>query len=62
MEKITRKVLSNMKLGETKVFHLMDARACESGRTMAYQMQNILHCKLSAKTDFKENILSLTKY
>ena len=61
MERITRKDLMEMQLGETKAFDLPSARACDNGKTIAYQLQNILRCKFSVSTDYAINRLTVTK-
>lgn len=61
MERITRKDLTEMQLGETKAFDLPSARACDNGKTIAYQLQNILRCKFNVSTDYTINRLTVTK-
>lgn len=60
-ERVTREVLTDMAMGETRVFQCGDARACDSGKATAYQMQNILGCKFTAETDYANGTLTLTK-
>lgn len=38
VEKITRQMLRDLPLGETKVYQLSDAKACLSGRAVAAQV------------------------
>lgn len=61
MEKVTRDILRNMQLGETRSFDLPTVEACESGKATAYQMQNMLGCKFQASTDYANKRLTLTK-
>lgn len=60
-EKLTRDDLRSISVGETKTFALPDARACDNGKSLAYQYQNILGCKFSVKTDYLANTLSITR-
>lgn len=60
-EKVTREDLRNMQMGETKVFDLLNAQACDNGKSVAYQMQNLLGCKFSISTDYTSNRLTITK-
>lgn len=61
VEKVTREDLREMQMGETKVFDLPNARACDNGKSVAYQMQNLLRCKFSVSTDYTSNKLTITK-
>lgn len=61
MEKVTRDALRAMAIGETRTFQLPDAQACDNGKSVAYQLQNQLHCKFSAQTDYVSNQLTITK-
>lgn len=60
-EKVTREDLRLMQMGETKEFDLPNAQACDSGKAVAYQMQNLLGCKFSVTTDYPSNKLTITK-
>lgn len=61
MEKITREVLRQMAVGETKTFTLPNAQACDNGKSIAYQFQNLIGCKFSVSTDYVNNKLTITK-
>lgn len=61
MERITRKELESMAMGETRTFTLPNARQCDNGKSTAYQMQNLLGCKFSVATDYAKNELTITK-
>jgi len=61
VEKVTREDLRGMQMGETKVFDLPNAQACDNGKSVAYQMQNLLGCKFSVSTDYTSNKLTITK-
>lgn len=61
MEKVTREDLRNMQIGETRTFDLPNAQACDNGKSVAYQMQNLLGCKFSVSTDYTSNKLTITK-
>lgn len=60
-DKVTREDLRSMAMGETKVFTLPSAQACDTGKTVAYQLQNILGCKFTLSTDYATNSLTITK-
>ncbi len=60
-EKVTREELRSMEMGESRTFELPNARACDNGKSVAYQMQNLLGCKFSATTDYPTNTLTITK-
>ena len=61
IEKVTREHLREMAVGETRTFTLPSAQACDNGKTTAYQVQNIEHCKFSVQTDYVNNRLTITK-
>lgn len=48
--KLTRDDLRSINVGETKTFTLPNARACDNGKSLAYQLQNLISCKFSVKT------------
>ena len=61
IEKVTREHLREMAVGETRTFTLPSAQACDNGKTTAYQVQNLEHCKFSVQTDYANNRLTITK-
>ena len=61
VEKVTRKELRNMEFGESREFELPSAQACDNGKSVAYQMQNLLGCKFGVTTDYPTNTLTITK-
>lgn len=61
MERVTRDALRAMAIGETRTFDLPNAQACDNGKSVAYQLQNQLHCKFSVSTDYVNNRLTITK-
>lgn len=60
-EKLTRDDLRSINVGETKTFTLLDAKACDNGKVLAYQFQNLLGCKFSVRTDYVANTLTITR-
>lgn len=60
-EKVTREDLRAMRMGETRSFDLPNAQACDNGKAVAYQMQNLLGCKFSVSTDYTCNRLTISK-
>ncbi len=61
MERLTRNDLRQIRLGETKVFALPDARACNNAKALAYTLQREEKCKYSLSTDYATNELTVTK-
>ena len=61
IEKVTREHLRAMAVGETRTFTLPNAQACDNGKTTAYQVQNLEHCRYSVQTDYVNNQLTITK-
>ncbi len=59
--KLTRSDLRSIPMGRTKTFSLSDAKACDNGKSLAYQFQNILGCKFSVQTDYVNNQLTITR-
>lgn len=60
-QKVTSEALRKMKIGKTVTFELRDADAINSGKAIAYRLQNSLRCKFSAVSDYTNNRLTLTK-
>lgn len=61
MERVTRDALRAMGMGETRTFDLPNAKACDNGKSVAYQLQNQLQCRFTVSTDYVNNRLSITK-
>lgn len=59
--KLTRDDLRSIDVGMTKTFYLPDARACDNGKALAYQFQNLMGCKFSVITDYTANTLTITR-
>ena len=59
--KLTRDDLRSIDVGRTKTFYLPDAKACDNGKSLAYQFQNLLGCKFSVQTDYTVNTLTITR-
>lgn len=59
--KLTRDDLRSIDVGKTKTFYLPDAKACDNGKSLAYQFQNLLGCKFSVQTDYTANTLTITR-
>lgn len=60
-KKVTSDALRKMEIGQTVTFELPDAGAINSGKAIAYRLQNSLRCKFSAISDYANNRLALTK-
>lgn len=61
VEKVTRNLLRDIKEGETVKAVLPDAKAIDSGKSTAYQLQNLLGCKFSVNADYTERTLAITR-
>lgn len=59
--KLTRDDLRSIDVGMTKTFYLPDARACDNGKALTYQFQNLMGCKFSVITDYTANTLTITR-
>lgn len=60
-KKLTRDDLRLIEVGKTKTFVLPDAKACDNGKALTYQFQNLIGCKFSVRTDYKANTLTITR-
>lgn len=60
-KKVTSEALRKMEIGQTVTFELPDADAINSGKAIAYRIQNSLRCKFSAISDYVNNRLTITK-
>lgn len=60
-KKVTSEALRKMEIGQTVTFELPDADAINSGKAIAYRLQNSLRCKFSAISDYVNNRLTITK-
>ena len=47
--------------GKAIKFYLPDAKACDNGKALTYQFQNLMGCKFSVKTDYTANTLTITR-
>lgn len=59
--RVTREDLKGIPLGCSKTFALENAKACDSAKATAYQMQNILGCKFKVSTDYSKNEIQITR-
>lgn len=59
--KLTRDDLRSIDVGKTKTFYLPDAKACDNGKSLTYQFQNLMGCKFSVKTDYTAHTLTITR-
>ena len=55
-------MLRDMEVGDRLTVKLPDAKACDSGKVTAYQLQNHLGCKFSMETDYAKCELTITKH
>lgn len=59
--KLTRDDLRSIEMGMTKTFALPGAKACDNGKALTYQFQNLCGCKFSVQTDYAACTLTITK-
>lgn len=59
--RLTRDDLRSIEMGKTKTFALPDARACDNGKALTYQFQNLIGCKFSVRTDYTACTLTITR-
>lgn len=59
--RLTREDLRSIPMGETKTFTLMSAQACDNGKALTYQFQNLIGCKFSVRTDYAACTLTITR-
>lgn len=59
--RVTREDLKAIPVGASKVFALNSAKACDSAKATAYQMQNILGCKFKIATDYSKCEIKITR-
>lgn len=60
-DKVTSETLRNMAVGESITFELPNADAINTGKAIAYRLQNSLGCKFGAVSDYANNRLTITK-
>lgn len=60
-EKVTRSLLREMKMGETRIFRVQNASAMDSAAVLAYQMQHHEQCKYICNKDHVNMLLKITK-
>lgn len=60
-KKVEKWMLERMQDGQTLTFQLPDALACNSGKSLAYQLQHVLGCKFRCKTDYEYPLLTITR-
>lgn len=61
-KKVTSEALRKMEIGQTITFDLPDADAINSGKAIAYRLQNSLRCKFRALSNYSNNRLTITKH
>lgn len=59
--RVTREDLKGIPVGGSRVFALNSAKACDSAKATAYQMQNILGCKFKIATDYSKNEIQIAR-
>lgn len=59
--RLTREDLRSIPMGGTKTFTLMSAQACDNGKALTYQFQNLIGCKFSVRTDYTACTLTITR-
>lgn len=60
-EKVTRNDLRGIPMGCARTFKLPGAKAINSAKAIAYQLQHEEGCKFSAESDYANNCVTITK-
>jgi hypothetical protein len=60
-QRVGRADLKMMNVGETKTFKLPSAKACDSAKATTYQMQNLMRCRFTQRTDYATNVITITR-
>lgn len=60
-KKVTSADLRLMKTGQSLTFELPDARAIDSGKSLAYRLQHSEGCRFTAESDYVNNRLTITR-
>ncbi|WP_303031751.1 hypothetical protein [uncultured Duncaniella sp.] len=60
-DRVTTVMLRSMRVGETVEYHLPNNDACRMGRLLAHAQARALHCRFATRTNYIDNILTLTK-
>lgn len=58
---VSRSVLREMKIGDSRTFELNDAMAIDSAAVKAYQMQYIEGCRYVCKKNYVARTITITK-
>lgn len=59
--RLTRDDLRSIEMGGTRTFVLPNAKACDNGKALTYQFQNLVGCKFSVQTDYAACTLTITR-
>lgn len=59
-EKVTRDALREMKVGESKTFHLENYAEAESGKSVAHAFAKVVGCKVTTSTKKMEDGWTIT--
>lgn len=60
-ERVTRDDLRNMRVGQTEIFVLPDAKLCESARVQSQQLARYEDMAFSCKIDVPNRTISITR-
>jgi hypothetical protein len=60
-QRVTRAELKLMTVGETRAYKLPSAAACDSAKATTYQMQNLMRCRFTQRTDYTTNVITITR-
>ena len=60
-EKVTRDELREMRVGQTRIFTLMEAKKVTSASVTAQQLKNEVGLEFTVKKDYKAKSVSITR-
>ncbi len=61
LEKVTRKDLRSMRVGSTRIFHLVSTNKVESARVMARQLGLVDGTEYKCRPDYHAQSISITR-
>ena len=59
--RLTRDAIRDLRPGETRTYRLPSVPLCESARSTAYAMQHHLKCRITARADYGQLTVTVTR-
>lgn len=60
-ERVTRREMRNMRVGQTRIFTLANKKKIQSARVQAQQLKNEEELDFEVRTDYKSASVSITR-